>query len=167
MKIRVTLNTMKSFMASDKPTMRGKMLMLWKVLDIIGKTSEPWNIGHSDLQIVWGHLQCQTETVSLVWQLTSIKCSRYVKITELRTVRTVTYKYYDIFHCVGLIDYTWYDVIPLNNIWNIRQNHWAVSKDQKVGMLCGCIAATAFNGICYMAKFKISDHKVIIKLKIP
>ena len=34
--------------------------------EIQGKINGPRNIGHSDLQIEWGHSQCQTEQVSKV-----------------------------------------------------------------------------------------------------
>ena len=37
--------------------------------EIQSKITGPLNIGHSDLQRVWGHWQCQTEQVSKVWCL--------------------------------------------------------------------------------------------------
>ena len=35
--------------------------------EIQGKLTGPWNIGQSDLLIIWGHWECQTEQVPKVW----------------------------------------------------------------------------------------------------
>ena len=46
------------------------MMSFYKIRsEIQGNITEPWNIGHSDLQIVWGHWQFETEQVSKIWGL--------------------------------------------------------------------------------------------------
>ena len=42
------------------------MLIYYMEPETQGKITGPWNMGHSDLQIVWGHWQCQTKQVSKV-----------------------------------------------------------------------------------------------------
>ena len=74
---------------------------------------------------------------------------------------TVIYKYYEVIHSVRLIHYTWYDVIPLSSIGNIRQNHWTMTKGQRHEKLHGCIAAAALKGICYLIKYKLPSLKGI------
>ena len=41
------------------------------VIKIKGKITEPWNIGHNDLDIVSGHSLGHMELISQVWHLSN------------------------------------------------------------------------------------------------
>ena len=60
-----------------------------------------------------------------------------------------------------LIDYTWYDVNPLNSIGNIRRNHCTMIKGLGHGRQHGCIAAAALKGVYYLTKYEPSGLKGI------
>ena len=59
-----------SSIVSDWRGVLNIMMSFYKIRsETQGKSTGPWHIGHSDLQIVWGHSQCQTEQVPEVWCL--------------------------------------------------------------------------------------------------
>ena len=63
-------NSMRSFTVSDWTSIQSMMPSFLIRLEIQRKINEQWNIGHSDLQKIWGHSQCETEQVPKIWCLT-------------------------------------------------------------------------------------------------
>ena len=65
---------LRSHFMSQETNIQGMAFLYQKVFEIWDIITGPWNIGHTDLIIFWGHSSCHMQLIFMIW-LFSIKYS--------------------------------------------------------------------------------------------